>query len=151
MSAAEDVARDLLARTSGRITTARLTALSALLSLGRAATHTDLHRQAPDMDRVSLYRALDWLAEQGLASRITDADGVWRYEASVPGADHHHPHFQCSRCHQTTCIEIEGGLTVRLPAGFTQEKIEVLVKGLCRTCSLVSVPLGKATKARRPA
>ena len=149
MSAAEDVARDLLARTSGRITTARLTALSSLLSLGRAATHTDLHRQAPDMDRVSLYRALDWLAEQGLARRMTDGDGVWRYEASVPGADHHHPHFQCSRCHQTTCIEIEGGLKVRLPSGFTQDGIEVLVKGLCRTCSLVSVSLSPKGKSPR--
>ncbi len=149
MSAADDVARDLLTRTGGRITQARLTALSSLLAFGRAAPPTDLHRLAPDMDRVSLYRALDWLTDQGLARRLTDADGVRRYEPAVPGADHHHPHFQCTRCHQTTCVEIDGALSVRLPAGFTQEGIEVLVKGLCRTCGLVSVPLTGSRAAAR--
>jgi len=138
MPASEDVARDLLARTGGRITPARVTALTSLLALGRAATHQDLHRLAPDMDRVSLYRALDWLVAQGIARQITDGHGVRRYETTA-GADHHHPHFQCSRCQQTTCVEIEGSLQVRLPAGYSQQAVEILVTGLCRTCATLDL------------
>ena len=151
LAPARAVAEGLLARIPGRKTAIRTTVLASLLTQGRSATHTDLHRLAPDLDRVSLYRTLDWLVAQGLARRVTDSDGVWRFEPVVPGSNHHHPHFECTRCHQTTCIETAGRIEVHLPTGFRQDDITVLVRGLCRTCGLLEVPRLRPSATPSPA
>ena len=82
-------------------------------------------------DRVTLYRALDWLCVQGVARRITDADGVWRYEAAA--VPHRHPHAQCVRCGATACLDLPLP-AVPLPPGFRAESVELLVRGVCAKC-----------------
>lgn len=129
------VARRLIAGTGGRQTRPRIEALVALLEAGRTVSHADLHRRLPALDRVSLYRALDWLVEHRLAHRAADGDGIRRYGPSLPQDDHRHPHFHCTNCGLTTCLEAVAGPQVILPGGFTGSSVEVLVRGLCRTCS----------------
>jgi Fur family ferric uptake transcriptional regulator len=133
----EDVARRLITAAGGRQTRPRIAALVALMESGRVASHADLHRRLHDLDRVSLYRALDWLADHQLAHRVTDADGVRRYGPSQAGETHKHPHFQCTRCGLTTCLEQSKTLPIRLPQGFRQAAMDVLVKGLCKTCTTI--------------
>lgn len=128
-------ARRLIAAAGGRQTRPRIAALVALLQAGRALPHADLHRLLPDLDRVSLYRALDWLAEHHLAHRLTDADGVRRYGPSSPASDHRHPHFQCTHCGFTTCLEMPGKPALRVPRGFQIVSIDVLARGLCQGCA----------------
>src|SRR5208283_3153921 len=57
----ESVVRNLICAAGGRQTRPRIVALKALLKADRTVSHADLHRRLPDIDRVSLYRALDWL------------------------------------------------------------------------------------------
>ena len=86
------------------------------------------------MDRVTLYRVLDWLVAQGLAHRIAGLDRVWRYSIA---ADAHegHAHFQCNHCGKVVCLSGIGERRVPLPPGFRSERVELTVKGLCAQCA----------------
>ena len=130
----ESAARQLIAKAGGRLTKPRILTLVALIDAGRAVSHAEMQRRLPRVDRVSLYRALDWLADQQLAHRITDGNGVRRYGPKMPGDEHHHPHFHCTHCGTTTCLDQAQALAVPLPKGFRQMATDVLVKGLCKTC-----------------
>lgn len=124
--------------TGERVTPARVRVLAALLRQGEAASHHDLERDLAEdaIDRVTLYRVLDWLVGQGLAHRISSGDRAWRFSA----ADRHHDahaHFHCNRCGKVLCLdEVK---TPRLPAamprGFRAEGLEVTVKGVCASCA----------------
>jgi len=138
MRKTEDVARRLIVTAGGRQTRPRIAALIALMESGRVATHAEIHRRLPQLDRVSLYRALDWLVDHRLAHRLSDADGVHRYGPSPEGRSHRHPHFHCTRCGLTTCLDHAKTRSVRLPQGFRQAAIDILVKGLCSTCTTIS-------------
>ena len=55
---------------SVRLTDARVKVLAALLDAERAFSHQDVQEAFADMDRVTLYRALDCLTDSGLAHKI---------------------------------------------------------------------------------
>ena len=126
-------ARELIRATDGRATRPRLRTLAALLDSEQALSHGELRQRMPDLDRVSLYRSLEWLLEAGLAFRI-DAAGQHRYGASHQEQDHHHPHFRCTGCGMTTCLSDVTNPIVRLPRGFRTTTVELLVTGLCTSC-----------------
>ena len=54
-----------------RLTSARVKVLAALLDADRAFSHQDMQDAFTDMDRVTLYRALDCLTDAGLAHKIS--------------------------------------------------------------------------------
>lgn len=132
----EQVARQLIALAGGRQTKPRVATLVALMESGRVSSHADLQRRMPGIDRVSLYRALEWLTEHRLAHQVTDADGIRRYGYTLAQESHRHPHFHCTRCGLTTCLESPPEKPLRLPKGYRQAAVEVLVKGLCNTCTM---------------
>ena len=74
-----------------RITHARTSVLATLLAASRALSHQEIQEALADMDRVTLYRALDSLTEAGLSHKIAGDDRVYRYSASQehggPGSD----------------------------------------------------------------
>lgn len=132
---ARDEARRLLAISQGRTTSVRLAALSALIESDRPLSHAEAHRLRPDLDRVSLYRALDWLVDNNLAHRLTDAQGVKRYGRGDAAASHGHPHFQCVGCGQTMCLDQIVLPSLVLPDGFNVQSVDVMVRGQCRACA----------------
>jgi len=135
---AEQVAAARVRATGERVTPARVRVLAALLRRGEAASHHELERglAADAIDRVTLYRVLDWLLGQGLAHRISSADRTWRFTAADRRHDAH-AHFHCNRCDKVLCLD--EFKTPRLPApmprGFQAEGMEVTVKGLCAGCA----------------
>ncbi len=131
----QNQARELIRKTGHRITKPRLETLIALLSTPQALTHRELRALMPDMDRVSLYRSLEWLIEQNLAFRI-DTDGQHRYNADAhEHEDHEHPHFCCTDCGMTTCLDTDKPTNISVPGGFKVSEIKLLVKGLCKDCA----------------
>jgi len=140
-------ARDRVRATGARVTGARVRVLAALLEAGGALTHTDVQRRLESgpahelLDRVTLYRVLEWLVEVGLAHRVSGPDRVWRFSAQGAPHDSHgrHGHFKCRRCERMFCMKASGGLgrTVRamLPEGFSGDEIELTVLGLCADCA----------------
>ena len=103
-----------------RVTAARVKVLSALLDARCAYSHQDMQDRFIDIDRVTLYRALDCLTEAGLVHKIAGDDRVFRYSAGAEhgtNADpaqlpmqHQHGHFKCTRCTKVFCLDRDASL-----------------------------------------
>lgn len=141
-----------------RVTQARLDVLGTLLMQHRAMSHTEMQDALPTMDRVTLYRALDCLADSGLAHKITGDDRVFRFSTGnavdaqiaatvfVNPVQHQHGHFKCTRCSKVFCLEqpaashtlsdqLRATLDSTALKGFQSHDIEVTIKGWCNRCN----------------
>lgn len=134
-----NIAADMIRKTGARVTGPRVRVLALLLSRRTPSTHRALEARLDAnelIDRVTLYRVLDWLVVQGLAHKIAGHDHVWRFMAERDEVPHAHAHFQCTDCSAVICmnnVAIPGGFS--LPRGFRLKRTEFLMKGLCPTCS----------------
>ena len=137
----ESRARELIRGSGARLTVARLRVLVELLGAESALAHVELQQGVEDgaepIDRVTLYRVLEWLEETGLAHRVAGPDRVFHFSARP--AHGSHGHFRCVCCSRIYCIEEAGALARRaralLPAGFSGDGIEVTVSGRCARCA----------------
>lgn len=127
----------MICSTGERVTRPRVAILAALLGSDRALSHHEVEKhvnRAFGIDRVTVYRVLDWLSAHGLAHKIAGEDRVWRYNAAA-NAHRSHAHFQCERCSVVICLdEPRRGLRVRVPRGFVSHEIALTVKGYCAGC-----------------
>jgi Fur family ferric uptake transcriptional regulator len=137
-------AEELLRGTGERVTRGRVVVLASLLEAKRALTHSEVESRIErlyEIDRVTVYRVLDWLTQQGLTHRLAGDDRIWRFTAaheSHPrgGGTHPHPHFKCNTCGDVICLdEVSATPRVVLPAGYKSEELEVTVKGQCAMCA----------------
>ena len=84
---------------------------------------------------MTLYRVLDWLVENGLAHRNTDASRVFRFSAAAAGEHTTHVHFRCEECGGVFCLDAALPLAPVLPAGFTLSRMDFDLRGRCAGCS----------------
>lgn len=141
-------ARACLLAAHERATPVRVAVLDILLATPTALTHQDIAAAARAagvlLDRVTLYRVLDWLVDKGLAHKIAGEDRVWRFnaiaEAASPGLAHQHAHFQCERCKRLYCLdELRPVFAFNLPPGFLCTQAELTLHGQCPACSCNTV------------
>lgn len=131
----------LLRERGARVTPARLRVLALLRGATRALSHRDvelaLSTDTP-VDRVTLYRVLDWLVEQGLAHKIADEQRVFRFSASDKADLPHeaHAHFVCDDCGKVFCLDEILPETPPLPDGFATTQVEYAVHGHCAACNV---------------
>ncbi|GAA4033256.1 Fur family transcriptional regulator [Actimicrobium antarcticum] len=136
-----DQAEDCIRRIDARATVARIRVLAVLLAQQSAVTHHQIETtldQDEKIDRVTLYRALDWLAANGLVHKVVSADRVWLFLFNNKDAEHHqHAHFKCTRCAEVICLNDLGAANnvPPLPNGYRSLEIEMTVKGLCAKCA----------------
>ena len=132
-------ARSRLASAGARLTRARIDVLAVLLDAGEALTHHDIEcrlRRDHNVDRVTLYRVLEWLTEQGLAHKVSSEDRIWRFSAAGHrSARGGHAHFECSSCGKVICLDPARLPSVHLPAGYRRRDVEVTVRGSCARCA----------------
>ena len=149
------LATSMLKQAGVRTTEARQRALLTLLSHRHAMSHLEIQDALPDMDRVTLYRALDCLTESGLAHKISGDDRVFRYSTGNDRPDtivqdktaqHQHGHFRCTRCNRVFCLDnaptatslrdqLRATLDATLGRGFQSHDIELTIKGWCADCA----------------
>lgn len=146
------LAEEQLRSASVRVTAARVKVLAALLGAARAFSHQDVQDTLVDMDRVTLYRALDCLTDAGLAHKIAGDDRVFRYSAGAESIaasphdahmpHHQHGHFKCTRCAKVFCLDsigeaglLHAALQESLGKGFQSHDIEFTIKGWCADCA----------------
>jgi Fur family ferric uptake transcriptional regulator len=132
-----DSAAVLIRRTGARATPARLHVLRLLRSAPAALSHHEIEQALgnPALDRVTLYRVLDWLVESGLAHRNTDAQRVFRFSAATRGEHAAHTHFRCDDCGRVFCLDAAPPAPPHLPQGFSLLRIELDLRGRCAECS----------------
>lgn len=92
-------------------------------------------------DRVTIYRALDKLVEEGKIHKVTGQEGAVQYalcsscnsHADGTNHNHNHVHFSCIKCNKVTCIE-HVTPDLELPKGFTMQEVQCMVTGICDNC-----------------
>jgi len=102
-----------------------------------AVLATNLVTQLKDeMNKTTVYRALDRLEEDGVVHSFLGSDGLkWYAKCTSCTSDHHHdvhPHFQCNICKKVTCIPLD----INIPSieNYTIEKTAVFLTGKCKDC-----------------
>lgn len=141
-----DAAHERLRELGARVTQPRLGILACLMESSEALTHQAVIDRMPAdgeaVDRVTVYRVLDWLVEQGLAQKRAGHDSVFRFslvehEAARAQAHRQHSHFHCSRCDRTFCLDgasVLAQAAPKVPSGFAVEHVELTVNGVCAEC-----------------
>lgn len=133
-----DRAEERVRHTGARVTRPRIEVLATLLAARRALTHHEIERQvnrAYSMDRVTIYRVLEWLTAHSLAHRIAGEDRVWRFNAADEERAQRHAHFKCNDCGEVICLDKSvAARSIPLPSGYHSQEIELTVKGLCADC-----------------
>jgi Fur family ferric uptake transcriptional regulator len=130
-------AEAVLRATESRVTRNRVLVLACLLEAQRALTHAEVEERLQGqqaVDRVTLYRVLDWLTQQHLAHRISGDDRTWRFTAEAEDHTGQHPHFRCLDCGDVICLEPARPAAVPLPPGYSGQGMELTVTGHCASC-----------------
>jgi Fur family ferric uptake transcriptional regulator len=78
--------------------------------------------------------------EKGIIHTIPTPDNAVKYALCKDNCEegHHHDdhvHFICTKCGTTTCLEEVHIPIIPLPRGYKTRQTEVVISGLCKTCS----------------
>jgi Fur family ferric uptake transcriptional regulator len=124
-------------RCGARVTPARIRVLHLLREAPAPLSHTEIEMRLGNeaLDRVTLYRVLDWLVDSGLAHKNADAGRVFRYSAASPGEHATHVHFRCERCGGVYCLDASPPAAPALPPGFSLMRMDFDLRGTCAHCS----------------
>lgn len=132
-------ATQLLRAAGQRVTRLRIAVFKTLLEAEQPLSHPEVQQRLEAsatgaIDRVSLYRNLEWLVEVGLAHRITADDRVWRFSARRHESAMQHPHFHCVSCGQVICLPESRLPAPKLPDNYSVIEMELVVNGVCAHC-----------------
>lgn len=128
-----------IAAAGQRATPARSRVLAVLTDSERPVSHHEVEQSlARDgrVDRVTVYRVLEWLTSVGLAHKIAGDDRIWRYKSHGGRGDEVHAHFKCSRCGTVFCLDdMSTAFALNLPPGYRSEQVELTIRGRCAGCA----------------
>jgi Fe2+ or Zn2+ uptake regulation protein len=137
MSCASEYTPQLRAR-GFRMTSQRMAILHALRHAGTHLSPRDVYKQAkqalPTLTEPTVYRTLEFLAENGLVRLAHTGNGHLRYE--IAGNDHHH--IVCRIC--SAEIEVDHALleqlyrTLESTSGYVRIDSHMTFFGLCPGC-----------------
>ncbi|MCJ2164317.1 MULTISPECIES: Fur family transcriptional regulator [unclassified Pseudodesulfovibrio] len=129
-------ARKFLERTGLEPTLNRILVLSAVADSRYPLTAREVYTtvlREHRLNRVTVYRILDLLAENGVVNRISSGERALHF---CVGADH--SHFHCTRCGKVQCVantllQFDEKAVARA-LGMTVSSIDLHLEGLCAEC-----------------
>lgn len=134
-------AQEVLKQNGLSTTESRKAIMQLFLESKGALEHSVIEKKTKDQfDRVTIYRTLQTFQKNGLIHTVPSSDSVVKYALCKHdcGEGHHHDdhvHFICDTCGITYCLESITVPEVKLPKGFSMSDINVLVNGVCKSCS----------------
>lgn len=130
---------ELLTQRGIRPTALRLLILRTMLASDHAVSMAELEVTLDTVDKSTIFRTVTLFLEHRLAHSIDDGSGTLKYAVCANSCEcaveDLHTHFYCERCHRTFCFEAIHVPVVELPAGFTLQSVNYVLKGLCAECS----------------
>lgn len=91
------------------------------------------------INRVTVYRILDLLVDNGLVERISSGGRAFFYGLAPNDYHRPHPHFYCKKCGQMDCLSPESLMVDTAPLWKTFpgriDKVEVRIDGICKNCA----------------
>lgn len=134
-------AESILKSNGLRKTQIRLEMLHIFMESKHALSVNDLEKSLKSShDRVTIYRALNSFAENGILHQTPDPNGNIRYAFCSESCPEHihqdqHAHFICENCKQTYCLEDVRIPDVQLKNGYQLNSISYTMNGVCRECN----------------
>jgi Fur family ferric uptake transcriptional regulator len=147
VSDATATARDFLARTGLDPTLNRILVLAAVAGSDRPLTAREVFERVlaeHRINRVTVYRILDLLAENGAVNRISSADRAARFCAGGGRWPNGHSHFHCTRCGEVQCVDnaalhIDAN-TLKAALPMHVNAIDLRLDGICANCTAEAGP-----------
>lgn len=134
----DDLLKQKLRGRNLRATTARLQLLSAVKNYGAAMPFGEVQNSLSQLDRVTLYRTLNTLLENGIlhiAANKNQEDyfALCSDTCTSQNHQHNHAHFECTNCQEISCVRLNTAVHIDLP-NYQITGIEILVTGICKKC-----------------
>lgn len=103
----------------------------------KAVSHAEIMQELNGLcDRVTIYRVLDRLVDEGAVHKVVNIDGVVRYAACQHCTTkhiHNHLHFNCEKCKTVSCLEgVEP--VYKLPKNYLVNDANFMLSGTCPNC-----------------
>lgn len=145
-------AEQLMTDAGLRPTKARTAVLNTLLHSQSAMSQPEILsalQGIKEIDRVTVYRVLDWLQENALIHKISTDDRAWKYQLNTPKRNfktatnatpgilnnHGHAHLHCQSCGTVLCIhELAAHIPQSIFDTYQVSQIDISLKGLCPAC-----------------
>jgi Fe2+ or Zn2+ uptake regulation protein len=103
-------------------------------AVSRAPQHVtadDIHEELPTLSFATIYSTLDLLEDLGLVRRVSTMGGSAVYDSRVDA----HDHAVCRVCGRMFDIERSDVPVLAAPNGFTVERTQVELIGVCAACA----------------
>ncbi|HSW01752.1 MAG TPA: transcriptional repressor [Sedimentisphaerales bacterium] len=134
----EDKARHMLKEARLYCTEARVAILQVLLEAGGPLRQDQIARwESHKLNKVTVYRTLDSLAEAGLVHRAFMQNRTWHFELADHCSENQcHPHFTCTNCGVTRCMtDVSLPMAKITQKGYILSRQQVRLEGLCPACA----------------
>jgi Fur family ferric uptake transcriptional regulator len=109
---------------------------SFLQEEGPLDLHYFLHQHANKFERTTVFRTLKLFMEKKIIYSV-HAGGVnkyFLYQREKNGTTQVHYTFICTHCGKTIPLENTLHLKIKMPKGFKEENLEVIIHGECGSC-----------------
>jgi Fur family ferric uptake transcriptional regulator len=122
---------------SVRNTAAKTEIQDLIITSKVALSHSEIQKSLGNLcDRVTIYRVLKRLLEEGFIHKIVNVDGVVKYagcHSCLEQHNHNHIHFSCQKCKSVICLEdVEPHF--KLPKDYKVSEMNFTLSGLCPQC-----------------
>lgn len=130
--------KELLRDRKLKATPTRVGVLESIQGFNGAIPYSTLQESLGDADRITIFRTLNVLLDNGLIHK-THFENSETYYAMCPatcsavGHYHNHAHFKCIICDTVTCTHLPEGVRINLPS-YKIDKVDIHVTGTCPSC-----------------
>jgi len=129
---------DLLRSRSLKATPVRMELLTHMKAHKTAIPYSEIQKVMADVDRVTLFRTMDTLVNQGIIHQAYRENNDRYYALCGSSCDteqhnHEHIHFKCTTCNEVTCQQLSAKLHVELK-DYEIHQISINVTGICPSC-----------------
>lgn len=131
--------KELLNSRSLKATSTRLNLLTAMHQYESAMPYSAIQKAFKSIDRVTLYRTLESLKEQGVIHKAfqENKDTYFAICGMKCGENHHHHdhvHFKCEKCNAVTCEKLSNNVELFIP-GHLINNVTINIEGVCKLCN----------------
>jgi len=130
--------KDYLRERSLKVTPIRMELLTLLANHGVALPYSEIQKQLKSFDRVTLYRTINALMDNGIVHKASTSGDETYYalcsqQCSKHCHKHEHIHFKCTQCGEVSCVHIEQAFNISLP-NYQIDDVSIEVTGVCKKC-----------------
>lgn len=123
-----------------RVTPFRKEVLQIFVNNDHAISVQDIENKLGEHDRITLYRTIKSFINKGVIHEIVMPGDIKKMALCDTVCDHddglhehNHIHFQCKKCDEVYCVEVDKMPNVTLPS-FQIDELEVQARGICNKC-----------------